>query len=198
MSFDNEKRSANLRYYTNESKTDLKGEYIINENTLIFGVPNVSGYKNCFKIAGQGATGGEKEMVMASDAPNIKMKWIYAVESFIMEIKQSSDRMKYLAKFAHSDSNGNGESNGSMVAQGDDEAQTLALEQKAKSMIAMVEKFLRAWMEGDMTAYSATVSASKCLYAHICLYQPLWTHSSYGYAFIYIQISISHSYIFTT
>ena len=158
-----------MRYYTNESKTDLKGEYIINENTLIFGVPNVSGYKNCFKIAGQGVTGGDKEMVMASDAPNIKMKWIYAVESFIMEIKQSSDRMKYLAKFAtHSDTS-NGETNGNLSAQGDEEAQTRVLEQKAKSMIAMVEKFLKAWMEGDMSAYSATVSASKSVYYYMCV-----------------------------
>lgn len=167
MSYDNEKRSATLRYYTNESKTDMKGEYIINESTLIFGVPNVSGYKNCFKIAGQGTTGAEKEMVMASDAPNIKMKWIYAVESFIMEIKQSSDRMKYLANFApHAE---NGHSNGSIAGQGDEEAQTLALEQKAKSMIAMVEKFLKAWMEGDMSTYSATVSASKSFYSFTLL-----------------------------
>lgn len=159
LAYDNEKRSATLKYYTNESKTELKGEYIINETTLIFGVPNVGGYKNCFKIAGQGATGSEKEMVMASDAPNVKMKWIYAVESFIMEIKQSSDRMKHLAQF-HGAGNGAHEASNGTVTGADEEAQTQALEQKAKSMITMVEKFIKAWMDGDMSVYSSTVSAS--------------------------------------
>jgi hypothetical protein len=152
----------------------LKGEHIITENTLIFGLDNIGGYRNCFKLVGLTSSGVEKELIMYADAPNIKMKWMYAIESYIMESKQLAERTR-LSKQAAKRSSRN--VNPDMLSRtfagfgaiakelnGNEEAASKALDSKAKAMITIAEKFIRAWMEGDDQSFSSTLTASKYFY----------------------------------
>ena len=184
LAVDAEKGYATLKYYTDSTLSDLKGEHIITENSLIFGVSNVSGHDNCFKFVSITAndTSAEKELIMYAEAPNIKMKWIYAIESFIHEAKQNVERIKFAEKMpkttkvaigrqpSHlsSKSIGSVSSGSSNVLEGDEEAVIKQLDAKSKSMITMVERFVKAWMEGDMTSYSTLVAAGVCA-ARVCV-----------------------------
>ncbi len=134
----------------------MKGEQVITDKALIFGVSNIGGHKNCFKLVSNTTAGNEKELIMYADAPNLKMKWIYAIESFIMEAKQAAEKQRILTPSLRVVRPVLPEEE---LLPMDDEAVTKALEMKAKSMITMVEKFVKAWMEGDELGYSSTVTA---------------------------------------
>ncbi len=158
--YNSQKCEAVLSYYTDQTKSDKKGEHFITANTLIFGIPNTGGHHNCFKLICGTASGTEKEIIFYSDAPNIKMKWIYAIESFIMEAKNIMERNK-LSKTSFAKLVRKPKPESDELSQANDEKIIQGLDLKSKKLIGIVERFLKAWIEGDNATFAQSVTPSK-------------------------------------
>jgi hypothetical protein len=137
-------------YYVDQSRKECKADHLITANSLVFGISNTGGQKNCFKLVSATATGNEKELIIYADAPNSKMKWIYAIESFIMESKQAAEKIQMGTRIGNSTLRSVKPvlQEEAIMPKVNDEALTKELETKAKSMMNTVDKFIKAWMDG--------------------------------------------------
>ncbi len=151
----------------------MKGEHIITASAVIFGIPNMGGHQNCFKLQSTVATGAEKEVILAAESANLKTRWIYAIECFIMECKQADDRDKLAQRVSLRGPRTVQRMLPEEATAADEESITKALEQKSRSMINMVEKFIKSWMEGDELVYSSTVTAGSGVYFRLLSPTPL-------------------------
>jgi phosphatidylethanolamine-binding protein (PEBP) family uncharacterized protein len=70
-------------------KTDLKGEHHITAQSSVISAAVDGPHKYCFKLLAKGTKNSE-ELIMDADAPNVRLKWIMAIESHILELKQQN------------------------------------------------------------------------------------------------------------
>lgn len=85
LAFDKKDKTVRLKYWTDQSKSDLKGEHVITADSAVVGVPSMGSHKFCFKLLAKG-TGGS-DLIMDTGAPNVRIKWITTIDDFIRMLK---------------------------------------------------------------------------------------------------------------
>lgn len=83
LSQDDQNKQATLQYWADSTKTELKGQHILSASSQVFGLPAEGSHKFCFKLLAKGS-----DIVMDAEAANVRMKWILAIESMVMDIRQ--------------------------------------------------------------------------------------------------------------
>lgn len=78
-----------LCYWTDTTRTDLKGEHVLAVNSQIFSIPSEGSHNFCFKLLARGSGGAE--LIMSAENTNQRMKWIMAVESLVLDLKNSAE-----------------------------------------------------------------------------------------------------------
>jgi hypothetical protein len=125
-----DKGIATLKYWENNAKSDLKGEQIITDDSTVIGVESIGTHRNCFKLSSKA---NKVELIMDAEAAHLRMKWIMALESALLDVKKLSENRGF-----------------------DSEIDDVS-DSRSASLVTVVEKFVRSWMESDKIAYDSLV-----------------------------------------
>ena len=206
LSFDTEVNCVRLRYYTNQSKTEVKGEHVLSASSQVFGIPNDGTHKYCFKLIARGTKASGKksnpmstkisvgifhsppnnttlslpqysitlslayihsvsppfytveELIMDAEAAHLRMKWIMAIESFVIDLKPSGSSLHDPNSLEGLEGGGGGEDDedGMLSA-----LSTQKLTPTEKEIMACVHSFVDAWMRDKEEAFiSATTEGT--------------------------------------
>lgn len=74
---------ATLTYYTDATRSDMKGQHTLASSSQVFSIAAEGLHKHCFKLLANGS-----DIIMDADTPNIRIKWIMAIESMVLDIRQ--------------------------------------------------------------------------------------------------------------
>lgn len=180
LRFDETKCLASFKFWSDENKSDFKGEYFLTQNSLIFSISNVRGRGNCFKLLGVLFLNVEKELIISGETLRERAKWIYEVESIVMQLKKIAEKdnlikkqslrggimvLPKLEQFVHDTSKSKNTANNPMRLSlmrktGDYDIISKTLDLKSKSLLKNAETFIKSWVEGDRMSCSNVASHS--------------------------------------
>ena len=134
----------------------MKGEHSIEEASYVVGISNVGNHKYCFKLIAKGS--GGSELVMDAGGSSQRMKWIMAIDSFILMVKAQAVKApeslspQFDGKSTRKISRGS-----SLYFEPSNLAENFRSETQ-KKMIDSIENMIHSWLENSKEAYAACVT----------------------------------------
>lgn len=107
---------------------------MLSSRSIVQTAPNDGSHKFCFKLI-TNATGSKKnELVMDADNTNLRMKWIVAIESIALELKEFEEYGPNVGSYRH-------------------------FERVSRQTSELVTSFIQSWMNDDEVAFDSLTAA---------------------------------------